>query len=424
LNSQPEITIAEERLCSSCVGEEFLRGEIERAGEISTCSYCGKEGKTYSIEQMADEIELAFESHFEQTPTDPDPSDYAAISEGDAYWSRRGEPVTQMISSAAEVEEDVAEDIRSVLEERHSDTERDQMGEEGPFDEEAHYEEKNINDIEFRIEWEAFERGIKTEARFFSRSAEVTLKSVFEGLTSHQTRDGNSVVIAAGPGCPISSLHRARVFQSGTKLKVGLEHPDREIGPPPAIAATAGRMNARGISVFYGATTIKTAIAEVRPPVGSRVVVGRFEIIRPVRLLDVAALRSVFVKGSVFDSGFIRRLEHASFLEKLSERISKPVVPDDEPFEYLVTQAIADYLATEIQLDGITYSSVQTGEAKANVVLFHHASGVEALTLPKDAVVTAHLSSRDEEDSFSDYWVWEDVPAELRSRVTPAQRHT
>lgn len=39
-------------------------------------------------------------------------------------------------------------------------------------------------------------------------------------------------------------------------------------------------MNARGVSVFYGANDPTAAIAEVRPPVGSQVAVAQFEIIR------------------------------------------------------------------------------------------------------------------------------------------------
>jgi hypothetical protein len=79
--------------------------------------------------------------------------------------------------------------------------------------------------------------------------------------------------------------------------------------------------------------------------VGSRVVLGRFGLIRPLQLLDVEALRSIFVIGSLYDPTFVPRLEKARFLQGLSRRITVPVMPDDEPFEYLVTQAIADYLA-------------------------------------------------------------------------------
>jgi RES domain len=67
-------------------------------------------------------------------------------------------------------------------------------------------------------------------------------------------------------------------------------------------------MNAGGIAVFYGANEPNVAIAEVRPPVGSKVAVARFEIIRPLRLLDLTALAAVSERGSVFDPEFGRRL--------------------------------------------------------------------------------------------------------------------
>ena len=73
-------------------------------------------------------------------------------------------------------------------------------------------------------------------------------------------------------------------------------------------------MNAQGISVFYGASDLATALAEIRPPVGSRVLVGKFDLARPVRLLDVEALRSVYVGGSIFDPAYIGHLELAQFL--------------------------------------------------------------------------------------------------------------
>jgi len=60
--------------------------------------------------------------------------------------------------------------------------------------------------------------------------------------------------------------------------------PDRDMGAPPSSLPAAGRMNAKGISTFYGATDPQIALAEVRPPVGSQVAIAYFEIIRPLRL--------------------------------------------------------------------------------------------------------------------------------------------
>lgn len=96
-------------------------------------------------------------------------------------------------------------------------------------------------------------------------------------------------------------------------------------------------MNARSISVFYGANDPLVALAEVRPPVGCTVSVARFLIIRPIKLLNLTALRDAMTEGSIFDPHHLDRLQRAAFLRQLSDRITMPVVPDDEELGYLVT---------------------------------------------------------------------------------------
>jgi hypothetical protein len=408
-----ESEIAKRRLCSSCVREQFLRNEIEREGENARCFYCKEEGKTISIEQMADRVDYAFEQHFELTPNEPSGFEYMMMKETDYEWDRVGQSAADAIADAAEIDGASAEDIRRVLADRHYDHEAAKMGEECPFDETTCYAEKGVDDIEFQTDWSAFESNLKKKARFFSRTSHVTLATIFDGLSEHKTRDGRKAVIDAGPGNVLVALCRARVFQSDVRLIEALKRPDLEIGPPPWRSAPAGRMNARGISVFYGATNVDTALAEVRPPVGSRVVVGRFELIRSIRLLDVEILREVFVEGSVFDADYLRRLARGTFLGRLSERMTRPVMPDDEPFDYLVTQAIADYLATEMSLDGMIYPSAQKELPNANVVLFRHAARVEAIEIPADTRLDVQLEMHTEDGPEIDYWVREEVPPVL-----------
>ena len=408
------------RLCFACVGEAFLRAEIENGGHDGGCFYCGRQAKTFSIGEMADAIETAFEEHFYRTPTEPSAMEYAMIKEGDYVWERKGDPVAEVISSSAEIDEDAAEDVRKVLAERHFDMELAQMGDENPFGGDAHYAERGVDDAESQAGWRRFEQTLKTQARYFSRTAEATLTSIFEGMGEHKTRDGRPIIVEAGPGMQLAALYRARVFQSNEKLEEALKRPDKEVGPPPPLAAANGRMNAHGVAVFYGASDPVVALAEVRPPVGSNVVVARFELIRPVRLLDVEALQSVNVTGSIFDRDYMQRLERAKFLKWLSRRITMPVMPDDEPLDYLATQAIADFLATDANpsLDGILYPSVQGSEGKLNVVLFHKAARVQALDIPKGAEISADLYVETEDGLEIDYSVWEEVPPELPSATS------
>ena len=207
-----------------------------------------------------------------------------------------------------------------------------------------------------------------------------------------QTHDGRSLVVEAGPVTNYSSIFRARCFQSNNKLIQALSKPDLHLGPPPSEFADAGRMNAHGISVFYGATSPEVAIAEVRPPVGSQVAVARFDVTEPLRLLDLTALKDATTNGgSIFDPEFLPHLERTAFLRNLSYQLTKPVMPDDEKLEYLSTQVIADFLASENEptVDGIVFPSIQSGKKGLNIVIFHNSSCVEKIEHPEGTEFSA-----------------------------------
>lgn len=183
-------------------------------------------------------------------------------------------------------------------------------------------------------------------------------------------------------------------------------------------------MNAHGVSVFYGADTIAGAIAEVRPSVASRVVTGRFDLLRPVRLLDLQALRSVAERGSLFDPAFADRLSRLPFLRSLRSRMSRPVMPTDEAFDYLATQAVIDFLANglDVKLDGVLFSSAQSKEASINVVLFHRASRVQRVELPSGAELEASTYMSTEEGPEPWYTVYENVPSKEKLAALEAKK--
>ncbi len=403
------------RLCHQCIGEEYLKIEVRRKGKRRQCSYCDRNVQSFTIEDIADRVETAFEQHFRRTSDQPTSWQQSLLSdrESDYEWEREGELVMWAIANVAEIPDQAAQDIQTVLGDKYSDFEFAAMGEETEFCSESYYEEKGSSDHVWQEEWSNFERSLKTEARFFSRSAAAHLTSIFNEIDKMRTIDGRPLVIDAGPQTALTAVFRARVFQSDEKLKEALCRPDHHLGSPPAVLAVAGRMNARGISVFYGATDPSVAVAEVRPPVGSQVAVARFGIVRPLRLLDLTALSAVVTEdGSVFDPGWAAKLERATFLRSLSQRITKPVMPDDEAFEYLPTQAIADFLATENEpvLDGVLFPSVQVAGVGLNVVLFHKAALVEAMEIPAGMEIDASTGSTSEDGWEVDYSVYEQLP--------------
>jgi hypothetical protein len=411
------------QLCFQCTKEEYLHNEIKTQGKRSKCDYCGKTRRCYSLEELAERIEQAFEDHYERTSDQPDSYEEMMLRdrESNYVWYREGEQTVDAIMNAAEIPEPAAEDLQAILDARHSDREAAEMGEETEFSEDAHYEEKGVDHSEWEHEWHRFEESLKTEARFFNQSAVAHLTSLFEGVDTLATRNGGSVIVEAGPGTEWKTLFRARVFQSDSELETALAHPDRHLGPPPPQTATAGRMNARGISVFYGANSQAAALAEVRPPVGSQVAIARFNIIRPLRLLDLTAFDDLVARGSIFDLGYIRALEKAAFLRTLGQRLSRPVMPNDEALEYLATQAVADFLATDrkMNLDGLIFPAVQAAGGARNVVLFHKAARVRPRDLPPGTAITVRLASQDDEGWHRDYWVIEETPPPAKPAPEP-----
>jgi hypothetical protein len=402
------------RICHECVGETYLAEMIAASGHPARCSYCDDTAPAWSISELADQIEAVFERHYTRTSEQPEHS--YMFEHG---WEREGAPVIDAIEAAAGIPREAAEDAQETLNERFWDKDSAMLGEETEFCAESHYEETFSGDHAWRREWREFENSIRTEARFFSKAAASHLAKVFGAIDKLQAGHG-SLVVQAGPGHRLKHLFRARVFQATEGVEKGIGRPDKELGPPPPKLASAGRMNAAGISVFYGATRAEVAISEVRPPVGSRVVVAKFHLTRSIKLLDLTALDTVVEKGSIFDPHYRERLARAFFLRSLGGQMTRPVMPDDQTLDYLPTQAIADFLATENAptFDGIIFQSAQIAGGR-NVVLFRKAARVEEIALPQGTEISVHSYQDTEDGPELDYSVTELVPPAAKVPTSP-----
>src|SRR6266481_3161575 len=102
--------LKDNRLCCECVGEPFLRSEIERRGVETDCSYCERRQKSFSIGEMADAVDLVLREHFYQTATEPSGMQYTMMNEGDYNWEREGDPIAFVIEESAQIELKPAED--------------------------------------------------------------------------------------------------------------------------------------------------------------------------------------------------------------------------------------------------------------------------------------------------------------------------
>ncbi|WP_179178671.1 RES domain-containing protein [Pseudomonas sivasensis] len=386
------------RVCVGCIGESFLQGKIavEVAGK---CSYCDETSSPcIEVEELATQVESAFEAHYERTAEEPNAFESAMHrdSEIDYDWDREGDPILDVIADILGCEENIASDVLEILNVKYDNRDPSDSHDECEFAFDSYYIRKSSSAGDWDELWLRLEHALKHESRLFNQEALTILNSVFADLHKTRSRTNGLALIKAGLGENISALYRAREFYSAESLQSALVKPVEELGPPPGRLAKPGRMNSSGIAVFYGALDLGSALAEVRPVVGSNVVTAKFNIIRPVTLLDLRALEGLRCEGSIFNPLYAKELARHDFLQTLSKRLVLPVMPNEQDHEYLITQAVADYLASlqTPNVDGIIFPSVQDGVG-VNVVLFHKAACVESLGYPPSTEFNAQVVDYD-----------------------------
>jgi len=392
------------------------------------CGYCSTSATAVDIDYLAETIRIALERHYKAQ------SIFGNVvnSFNTSHKRVKQETVTEAIQNNAKVSVAVARDIQQLLHQRYGTRDDSIIGSwwtrvtSNLFNRSIKFGADDVinryepTDEIWQVKWRAFEHSIKTQNRYFSNSGLKLLESIFEDLEKLQTNASYPLITTIGADLPINTLYRARVFQSNEKLASALNWPDAHLGSPPSHAAAGGRMNAKGISVFYGTNDRQTALAEVRPPVGSQVVTGCFKITRKLRVLDLSALKQIETSGSIFDDHFTADKERAAFLFKFSQRMTRPVMPDDESMEYLITQAIADFLssAPDLNIDGIIFPSVQVAGDVVNVVLFHKAALVEPWDLKLVKDIKVRLGSTNDYGIPASYSVEEIVYKDPPSSAT------
>ncbi|MFD1702930.1 RES family NAD+ phosphorylase [Methylopila henanensis] len=362
-------------VCHECIGDAYLKNEIERIGAVHTCMICDKRQKCTDFEELCDRIHVIMTEDFERVS-----SDSYSYYGGGLDLERSGDGLYQIFYEIIESEGYLLDEIKEYLSNCHYSYDDAAMGEENPYGDETNYRYRKPSINEALGEWAAFETEIRSRSRFFNRRAEVILNGIFAPLARFKNRE-RDIIRDAGPGTNLSKIFRARRATTNAEIARIVENPIAELGAPPSRHAGSGRMNPRWIPMFYGARDAETCVAEIRPPVGSAVVIGQFDIIRKLRLLDLTALQDLYVEeASYFDPVFRTLKSKADFLGKLVGIMSQPVTSADNDYEYLPTQFVVEFLSEKFDenLDGIIFHSSQSGGEKQNIVLFQDSALVEA----------------------------------------------
>ena len=144
-------------------------------------------------------------------------------------------------------------------------------------------------------------------------------------------------------------LYRGRIIKNEddigkTSCFWGYNEKDSFVPPPEATRDM--RANYRYIPYLYCASSSYVASVEVRPRLGAGVSVATIEIFQELKLLDFT-LKEIPNQLTP---------EKLTLFEDLSYLFSKPITHDDDVFDYIPTQYVAEYVKN-LGYDGIAFKS-------------------------------------------------------------------
>jgi len=157
-------------------------------------------------------------------------------------------------------------------------------------------------------------------------------------------------------------FYRARINTSNNPFKI------KEMGKPPKNLVSNGRANPIGIPYLYVASSIDTAISEIRGHKSEIITIVEYQIKSNLELADLRDPKSTISPFELNDDNELEMIyKNLPFLTLLGNELSKPIIPREANLEYLPSQYLCELLKL-IGFHGIIYkSSVSDGN---NYVIF------------------------------------------------------
>jgi hypothetical protein len=146
-------------------------------------------------------------------------------------------------------------------------------------------------------------------------------------------------------------FYRARI-QHDSSTQFSKEN----MGAPPKLKATNGRANPFGISYLYIASTINTAVSEVRHHNGESLTIATFEALNDLKLVDLRKPRESIVPFRHSEASLKSIYRGLNLLETLGKELTKPISQHKAQLEYLSSQYICEFIKSQ-GFDGVIYKS-------------------------------------------------------------------
>lgn len=216
-----------------------------------------------------------------------------------------------------------------------------------------------MREFETGRDYHAFARSVTYQSRYvFEPHVEAFMQTVIEtGAGRIATVNAGGILYRAQLGYELEWHPIDPEDPDGDKVDVPGAFPPARM-KPPSDAAREGRVNPKGIPCLYLADEENTAMAEMRPWIGSYVSLAQFKILRPLRIMNLPEPKLYF------DFAFLShdapkpdaKTREDAVWGEIAYAFSEPVIPSDDKAEYAATQILAETFK-KAGCDGIRYKS-------------------------------------------------------------------
>jgi hypothetical protein len=190
------------------------------------------------------------------------------------------------------------------------------------------------------FDWVAFKEELKHENRYFPNA-----------FPDHQDLSNLLSYLSIESNLGLMPLYRARVNTNSVNA-----YTIEKMGSPPNLLASSGRANPIGIAYLYVASTLNTALSEVRPHKGDFVTIADFHVRDSLKLVDLRDPKKSIIPFIYSEAELKNIYSGLNLLEILGLELTKPISQHKAQLEYLSSQYLCEFIKSQ-GYNGVLYKS-------------------------------------------------------------------
>lgn len=383
--------------CVNCFKDIGIKNYIKAKGKIGTCSYCrSNDAISLSLSDVFDHIWAGIERGY--TPLHPEGTHLRTTEQYVEYILFNSRTFENILTTQGNdgvfsnsLTPDCKKKLLNDLKEHRSESSNTNHPSQNPT---IAWIDKRTLPLPTVIEevknWEIFKYYVKHFNRFIDAKYRRHSKgniTIEEPLyqREHLLDDNFSKFFESIPSLGSDevfgkTLYRGRIKDVDVFTNLDQTQQKKELGPAPHKYSTAGRMNPAGISYFYATSEMDAVYSELRATLRDEVVIGEFEIIEHLNILNLTELPQREEESCFSEAYDIEIAPQWAFLRSFISEIQQPLRDDEHTLEYIPTQMVAEFIRG-CGYDGLCFNS-SLHDGGVNFVLFCGPS-YEDMNLPK-----------------------------------------